>query len=160
MLTVAKLRKHLAAFPDDAKCYAYSGEDTGVVIVDHGFIPCSEGRSVKDEKPTEFDNAEKYAVFLMASETEFGGIFGPSTDLVAMKDYTPLESEFGGKPVVIVRLLDKYGFGESSHEELFVWNWTTSEWSPRTKRRCLKKVDPVIREKSFAGDGPDDEGSH
>lgn len=50
MRTVKWLREELARFPDDAVCFAYEGEGTGIVIEragrscrEQGFIPCSEG---------------------------------------------------------------------------------------------------------------------
>lgn len=55
MRTVAWLRQELARFPDEALCFAYEGEVTGIVIgVDssgQGVIHCSE---YDDEgKPTQ-----------------------------------------------------------------------------------------------------------
>ena len=50
MRTVKWLREELAKFPDDALCFAYEGEVTGIVIEiagkrmrDQGVIYCSEG---------------------------------------------------------------------------------------------------------------------
>ena len=50
MRTVAFLKAELAKFPDDAVCYAYEGEVTGIVIehagqrlTNQGVIHCSEG---------------------------------------------------------------------------------------------------------------------
>lgn len=40
MTTVAKLIEELKKFPPDALVEAYEGEDTGLFILDHGFIPC------------------------------------------------------------------------------------------------------------------------
>ena len=49
MRTVKWLREELAKFPDDAVCFAYEGEVTGIVIEKHGHrleaqgvIHCSE----------------------------------------------------------------------------------------------------------------------
>lgn len=57
MKTVKQLREELAKFDDEMLCYAYEGEQTGIVIVhpnlsvhDQGFIPCSESRL--DSEPT------------------------------------------------------------------------------------------------------------
>lgn len=50
MRTVAFLKAELAKFPDDAVCFAYSGEVTGIIIEraprgleKQGVIHCSEG---------------------------------------------------------------------------------------------------------------------
>ena len=52
MITVLELITALQEYPEDAMCYAYEGESTGVVIVkphkddiitrELGFIPCRE----------------------------------------------------------------------------------------------------------------------
>ena len=52
MISVKELKEKLKKYPDDARCYAYDGEDIGIVIVDPkikdccdrelGFIPASE----------------------------------------------------------------------------------------------------------------------
>ena len=51
MITVRKLRTLLEEFPDDATCYAYEGEDTGITVKcvnpdtgvsEHYFIRCSD----------------------------------------------------------------------------------------------------------------------
>ncbi len=53
MKTVAQMREELAKFPDDAYCYAYEGEVTGLVVVRSrenylatciGVIHCHESR--------------------------------------------------------------------------------------------------------------------
>lgn len=62
--TVAWLRKELEKFPDDAECFAYEGEVTGIVIqrpseglVPQGVIYCSEnddtGRETQLLPPSE-----------------------------------------------------------------------------------------------------------
>ena len=60
MLTVKQLRIELAKFRDDALCYAYEGEVTGVIVNppgnplvygdQQGVIYCSDDE--KEEKPT------------------------------------------------------------------------------------------------------------
>lgn len=53
-ITVKRLREELAAFPDDALCYAYEGEATGIVIVHKdasAFIPCLDGVDPERESP-------------------------------------------------------------------------------------------------------------
>jgi len=47
MIPVIKMIEWLNKFPEDARCYAYEGEVTGVVVVDNngtdlGIIPASE----------------------------------------------------------------------------------------------------------------------
>lgn len=48
MISVKKMKEELNKFPEDAMCYAYEGEITGVVVVDKdreevGYIHASEG---------------------------------------------------------------------------------------------------------------------
>ena len=40
MRTVGELIEELRKFPLDAQVAAYEGEDTGLIIDGHGFIPC------------------------------------------------------------------------------------------------------------------------
>jgi hypothetical protein len=56
--TVKELREELAKFPDDAVCWAYEGEDTGIAVAYSeelwmytGFIFCSWGAGY-DNQPT------------------------------------------------------------------------------------------------------------
>lgn len=54
MLTVKLLREILAKFPDNARCHAYEGEGTGIVISlagEYGFIDCRD----VDEQDTDVD---------------------------------------------------------------------------------------------------------
>lgn len=59
MRTVKELREELAKFPDDAVCYAYEGEVSGIVISPPGksggpgVIHCAEGRPLGTEPDTE-----------------------------------------------------------------------------------------------------------
>jgi hypothetical protein len=51
MRDVKKLIEILQNFPPDAKCYAYEGEGTGIVIKykkKYGFVPCSEQNNGSD----------------------------------------------------------------------------------------------------------------
>lgn len=55
MKTIKDLIAELQKFPEDAVCYAYEGEDYGLVIKrgdQYGFIHCSPMDS-KDNLPTE-----------------------------------------------------------------------------------------------------------
>jgi hypothetical protein len=59
MRTVKELREELAKFPDDAVCYAYEGEVSGIVISPPGesggpgVIHCAESRPLGAEPDTE-----------------------------------------------------------------------------------------------------------
>ena len=55
MKTVKELIAELQKFPEDAQCYAYEGEDTGVCLqfgLEFGFIYCSSQDEI-EEKPSE-----------------------------------------------------------------------------------------------------------
>jgi len=56
MITIKKLKEELEKFPEDALCYAYEGEVTGLIIeraseplMDNGVIYCSEGDGPEKE---------------------------------------------------------------------------------------------------------------
>ena len=51
MITVKELKEELDKFPDDALCYAYEGEVTGLVINydnQQRIIPCAEWDESKE----------------------------------------------------------------------------------------------------------------
>lgn len=54
MKTVKQLMYDLSGFPEDAMCFAYEGEVTGIIVNkdgEQGVIYCSES---EDDEPTEF----------------------------------------------------------------------------------------------------------
>lgn len=60
MRTIAWLKKELDKFPDEAQCYAYEGEVTGLIIEmpgdrlgQSGFIYCSEATTDSDGRESE-----------------------------------------------------------------------------------------------------------
>lgn len=62
MKTVKELIEELRKFPEDAQCYAYEGEVTGVVVkvseVDLGVIHCGHG-SEKEPETERFREGSK-----------------------------------------------------------------------------------------------------
>ena len=64
MKTVKQLKEELAKFPDEALCFAYSGEVEGVTILknrdigEYGFIYCSEYLELNDEQETDLFKEE------------------------------------------------------------------------------------------------------
>jgi hypothetical protein len=66
--TVAWLRKELEKFPDDAECFAYEGEVTGIIIgyphepLRQGVIHCSEQKDTRDTQLLPIGAADDSAV--------------------------------------------------------------------------------------------------
>lgn len=64
MITIKKLKEEVNKFPDDAECYAYEGEVTGLIVTmaernytHQGVIHCSEHDD--SEKETELLSSDR-----------------------------------------------------------------------------------------------------
>lgn len=62
MRTVKSLREALAHFPDDALCYAYEGEERGVVVARFGIIIATETPEAERTSQLRDNDGQRYVI--------------------------------------------------------------------------------------------------